>query len=143
MGVCKSNDFAAAASDRFCACSLLHRQQSPAHERALRSCQVDTGSPSELGSDTQSLMVAAFHLNRRFQPGYPHTEAVLRVKDHEGLALPDQRALSKQLHAAVAGFAADGAVCAFDLVNICQGFLQERNAHAAAHPDEDAPVSEK
>lgn len=77
---------------------------------------------------------------RRLPPNYPHAEAILRLKDHEGLALSDQRALSKQLHAAAASFAAEGAVCAFDLINACQAFLQERNAHAAAQPDT-APVS--
>lgn len=76
----------------------------------------------------------------RLPPNYPHAEAILRLKDHQGLTLGDQRALSKQLHAAVAGFAAEGAVCAFDLINACQAFLQERNASAVAQPDA-APVS--
>lgn len=60
---------------------------------------------------------------------------MLRLRDYESLALGDQRALSKQLHAAAAQFAAEGAVCAFDLIDACQQFLQDRNAHAAAHPD--------
>ena len=62
--------------------------------------------------------------------------AVLRHRDHEGLTVGEQRALSKQLHADLAGFAANSAVCAFDLINACQVFLQERNAHAVAHPDQ-------
>ncbi len=64
---------------------------------------------------------------------------MLRVKEHEGVTVVDQRALAKQLHAAAAAFAADGAVCAFDLIHACQAFLQERNAAAAARPD-DKPV---
>jgi RWD domain len=72
---------------------------------------------------------------RRLPPNYPFVEATLRLRDHEGLALSEQRALSKQLHAAAADFSAEGAVCAFDLINSCQAFLQERNVQAAAHPD--------
>ena len=71
----------------------------------------------------------------RLPPNYPYVEATLRLSDHEGLVLSEQRALSKQLHAAAADFAADGAVCAFDLINSCQAFLQERNVQAAARPD--------
>lgn len=71
----------------------------------------------------------------RIPPGYPSAPAELRLRDHEGLSVAQQRLLSKQLHAAAAGAAGAGEVCCFDLVEECRSFLQEHNIKRA----EDSP----
>lgn len=63
----------------------------------------------------------------RTPPGYPSVAAELRLRDHRGLHLADQRLLSKQLHAAAVAAAWAGEVCCFDLAEQARTFLQERN----------------
>ena len=60
----------------------------------------------------------------------------MRLKDAAGLEEQAVRALSKQLHAAAAEYAAAGEVCAFQLITGAQEFLQLHNV-----PDEGAPES--
>lgn len=55
---------------------------------------------------------------------------MLKLAEPQGLADSDVKALSKQLHQTAEAYAAEGEVCCFQLVNLCQEFLQARNVPA-------------
>jgi hypothetical protein len=58
---------------------------------------------------------------------YPNEELLLKLAEPEGLEDADVKALSKQLHQTAAQYAQDGEICCFQLVTLCQEFLQARN----------------
>ncbi|KAK9906778.1 hypothetical protein WJX75_007809 [Coccomyxa subellipsoidea] len=80
-------------------------------------------------------------LGIRLNGRYPETPCALRVKDTKGLSVTDKRALSKALHRALAQHAQQEEVCAFNLVEACQEFLQQRNKPSKDEAEEAASIS--
>ena len=53
---------------------------------------------------------------------------MLRLGEPRGLGDADVKALSKQLHQAAAAYAKEGEICCFQIINLCQEFLQAGRA---------------
>ena len=64
---------------------------------------------------------------RRYPRRYPQEELQLRLTDPQGLEPPEVNAVAKELHLAAAAFATQGEVCCFQIIQLCQELLQERN----------------
>lgn len=66
-------------------------------------------------------------LEIRYPRRYPHEELQLRVSDPLGMESFHAKAIAKALHHAAASYAEQGEVCCFQIIQLCQELLLERN----------------
>lgn len=86
-------------------------------------------------TDTSDGLPKGFYATARFPQSYPKQPAELRLVKSSGLQVKQARQLSKLLHQKADTCACEGRVCAFDIVDFCQEWLQEHNQPDETQPD--------
>ena len=86
---------------------------------------------------TRDINSDLYTFSYRYPRRYPNEELQLRVSEPQGLLDRDAKAIAKALHQAAASYAQQGEVCCFQLIQLCQELLQERNV--PEEPSEGGP----